>query len=174
MSRPMALATWPLSRRQPDGHPGEGAARAITTARSTRPVTVAVRAGIVGLTLATAYIHSTLGGPLFTANAAGYVALAAAMIAPIPFVSRLRQLARPALAGYAGATIVGWLLIGPWFQLAYIAKGIEIVLIALLVLEMLGYDGGPVAIARRVLGGAARAAPVTVGAAGALVRARPI
>jgi hypothetical protein len=33
---------------------------------------------IVELTLTTAYIHFTLGGVLFTLNAAGYAALAAA------------------------------------------------------------------------------------------------
>ena len=37
-----------------------------------RPVDVVVRAVIVGLALATGYIHFTLGGLLFTLNAAGY------------------------------------------------------------------------------------------------------
>ena len=36
------------------------------------PSDVVVRAAIVGLALATGYIHSTLGGLLFTLNAAGY------------------------------------------------------------------------------------------------------
>jgi hypothetical protein len=71
------------------------------TARSALPVAVALRAVIVRLTLATAYVHSTLGGPLSTANAAGYVALAAAMVVPIPFASRFRRLVRPAFAVYA-------------------------------------------------------------------------
>ena len=35
---------------------------------------------IVGLTLATAYIHSTLGGLLFTLNALGYLGLAGLIV----------------------------------------------------------------------------------------------
>ena len=35
-----------------------------------------------------------------------------------------------ALAAYAAVTIIGWLIIGPYFDVAYLAKAIEIVLIA--------------------------------------------
>ena len=41
---------------------------------------VIVRAVIVGLALATGYIHFTLGGLLFTLNAAGYAVAAVAVI----------------------------------------------------------------------------------------------
>ena len=41
--------------------------------RPLRATDIAIRAGIVVLALSTAYIHSTLGGLLFTLNALGYV-----------------------------------------------------------------------------------------------------
>ena len=43
----------------------------MTSRSSLRPLDVIIRIAIVGLTLGTAYIHSTLGGLLFTLNAAG-------------------------------------------------------------------------------------------------------
>lgn len=131
-----------------------------STARATAPVAdIALRTGIVGLTLATAYIHSTLGGTLFTLNAVGYVVLAAAMIAPLPFFADIRWLTRLALIGYTGTTIVGWYFMGPRYDTAYFAKGIELVLVALLVVESYHFDGSPVQIARRIAGLAARLIP---------------
>ena len=54
----------------------------------TRAAGAVLTAAIVGLTLATAYIHSTLGGLLFTLNALGYLGLAALIVigaaAPVP------------------------------------------------------------------------------------------
>ena len=44
--------------------------------------TSSICAAIVALTLSTAYIHSTLGGPLFTLNAIGYVVAAVAVGRP--------------------------------------------------------------------------------------------
>ena len=129
------------------------------------PIDYGLRAAIVGLTLATGYIHFTLGGLLFLANAAGYATLAVAMIAPIALASRFRWLIRPALAAYAASTIVGWLIMGPRFQLAYVAKGIELVLIALVLVEMFRYDGGPFAVARRFFGEVTRVAHAAVGSA---------
>jgi hypothetical protein len=110
---------------------------------------IALRVAIVGLTLATAYIHLTLGSMLFLANAAGYTVLAIAMVLPVGFFARNRWLIRAALTGFTAATIVGWALIGPRFFLAYVDKGIEVALIALLVVEMFRYDGGPLAVVRR-------------------------
>ena len=110
---------------------------------------IALRVVIVSLALATAYIHLTLGSLLFLANAAGYAVLAVGMIVPIGLIARNRWLVRAALAGFTTMTIVGWALIGPRFMLAYVDKGIEIVLISLLVVEMFRYDGGPVAVVRR-------------------------
>jgi hypothetical protein len=101
---------------------------------------------IVALTLATAYIHSTLGGMLFTLNALGYVALAAAIVigatVTIPIVVRFSWLPRVALFGYTLATIVGWLMMGPRYDMAYLAKAIEGVLLALLVVDSLRVYGG--------------------------------
>ena len=62
---------------------------------------VALRFGIVALTLGTAYIHSTLGGLLFTLNAIGYVVAAIAMIVPISLAVRFRWVVRLGLIGYA-------------------------------------------------------------------------
>lgn len=108
-----------------------------------------VRVGVVALTLATAYIHLTLGGTMFVANAAVYLLFAALMSLPIAFLSRSRWLIRAALILFALATVAGWVLFGARFWLGYLDKGIEIALIALLVLEMFRYDSGPVAVVRR-------------------------
>jgi hypothetical protein len=174
MARPIAVPTVdPRSvERIPDPNPGNGStgweARTMfmsnpSAARSIRAVDVALRAAIVGLALSTAYIHFTLGGLLFLANAAGYTTLAVAMIAPVATVSRLRWLIRPALAGFTATTIVGYLIMGPYFTLGFIAKGIEATLIVLLVIEMVRFDGGPLAVARRFLAEAVRISRVTFG-----------
>jgi hypothetical protein len=123
-----------------------------STARASVPVAdIALRAGIVALTLATAYIHSTLGGALFTLNAVGYVVLAAALVAPLAFFANIRWLTRLALIAYTASTVIGWYLMGPRYDTAYIAKGIELVLIALLVVESYHHDGSPLQIARRIV-----------------------
>ncbi len=83
---------------------------------------VALRFGIVALTLGTAYIHSTLGGLLFTLNATGYAVAAVAMIVPIALAIRFRWFIRLGLIGYALASIVGWAIMGPCYSTAYIAK----------------------------------------------------
>jgi uncharacterized integral membrane protein len=115
-----------------------------------QPFTVALRVMIVALTLATAAIHVTLGGTLFLMNAIGYTVLALAMVLPGP-VARLRWLIRYALIGFTFATIVGWLMFGARFDLAYLDKGIEVALIGLLLIESWVIDGGPLAVARRVV-----------------------
>ena len=113
---------------------------------------VALRFGIVALALGTAYIHSTLGGLLFTLNAIGYSVLAIAMIVPIALAIRFRWLVRFALAGFALATIIGWAIQGPYYSTAYIAKAIEVALIFLVVVDFLRADGNPVTVVRRELG----------------------
>ena len=90
---------------------------------------VAHRAAIVGLALATGYIHSTLGGLLFTLNAVGYAVAAVAMIVPLALAVRFRWVVRLGLIGYAATTILGWAIPGPYFSTAYIAKAIEVALI---------------------------------------------
>jgi len=112
---------------------------------------IALRFGIVALTLSTAYIHSTLGGMLFTLNAIGYVVAAIAMIAPISIAIRFRWVVRLGLIGYAATAIVAWAIMGPYYSTAYVAKGIEVALITLLVIDFLRADGNPVSVVKREL-----------------------
>jgi hypothetical protein len=117
-----------------------------------RPFTVvdaAIRVGIVALVLGTAYIHSTLGGLLFTLNAVGYVVAAVAMIVPLALASRFRWFIRLGLVGYAAATIIGWAIQGPYYSTAYIAKAIEVALIGLVLVDFVRFDGNPVSVVRR-------------------------
>jgi hypothetical protein len=123
----------------------------MTTSHAARPfsaVDAAIRLAIVGLTLGTAYIHSTLGGLLFTLNAVGYVVAAAAMLAPLAIASRHRWFIRLGLMGYAAATIAGWAITGPYYSTAYVAKAIEVALIVVLAIDFVRFDGNPVAKVR--------------------------
>ncbi len=115
---------------------------------------VVVRVAIVGLALATGYIHSTLGGLLFTLNAIGYVVAAAAMVVPLALAVRFRWVVRLGLIGYAATTIVGWAIQGPYFETAYIAKAIEVALIAMVAIDFARHDGSPVNVVRRELASA--------------------
>jgi len=108
-----------------------------------------LRAGIVLLTLATAYIHYTLGGMMFMANAVGFLVFAVAMVVPLEIASRYRWLIRAALAVFALGSIGAWFLFGARYWLGYLDKAIEVGLIALLVIEMFRYDGGPLGVFRR-------------------------
>ena len=95
------------------------------------PWTWPCASAIVGLALATGYIHSTLGGVLFTLNAVGYLVAAVAMVIPLSLAVRYRWVVRLGLMGYAATTIIGWAIQGPYYSTAFIAKGIEVVLIGL-------------------------------------------
>lgn len=110
---------------------------------------------IVALTLATAYIHLTLGGLLFTLNGLGYVGLAGLIVigaaAPIAIVERFSWFPRLALAGYTAMTIAGYMIVGPYFSLGFIAKGIEVALIALLVVDVMRVYGSPLGLVRTAL-----------------------
>lgn len=112
---------------------------------------VALRAVIVGLALATGYIHSTLGGLLFTLNAVGYAVAAVAIIAPLALAVRFRWVVRLGLIGYAATTIIGWALQGPYYQTAYIAKAIEVALIVLVAVDFARMDGNPITVVKREL-----------------------
>lgn len=102
---------------------------------------------IVELTAATAYIHLSMGGLLFTLNGLGYLALAAAYavgaVTPIAIVQRFSWLPRIGLAGYTLVTIGAYLLIGPYFALGWIAKGIEVAVVGLLLVDALSAYGNP-------------------------------
>lgn len=112
---------------------------------------IVVRLTIVALTFATGWIHLTLGGLLFTLNGLGYVAAAVAMILPLSIAARFRWLIRLGLIGYALAAIVGWYLMGPRWIVAYVAKAVELALIALLALEVRSFDGNPVTRVREAV-----------------------
>jgi hypothetical protein len=116
-----------------------------------RPSDVAIRALIVGLALATGYIHSTLGGLLFTLNAIGYAVAAVAIAVPLVLAVRFRWVVRLGLIGYAATTIIGWAIQGPYFTTAYIAKAIEVALIVAVAIDFARHDGNPMDVARREL-----------------------
>lgn len=84
---------------------------------------------IVALTLSTAYIHYWVGGMMLLLNAAGYLALSVLVIGAASLYSRALPLTLMALAAYAAVTILGWLVMGPYFDVAYLAKAIELLLI---------------------------------------------
>ncbi len=108
-----------------------------------------LRAIAVVLTLATAYIHYTLGGTLFLLNAIGYTALAVALV--LPGLGPVRWLVRYALIGFTTMTVVGWVAFGARFDLAYLDKAIELALIGVLLFESWIVEGGPVEVTRRAL-----------------------
>jgi hypothetical protein len=116
------------------------------TERTLSPVDVALRVSIVGLALATGYIHSTLGGVLFTLNAIGYLVAAVAMVIPLSLAVRYRWVVRLGLMGYAATTIIGWAIQGPYYSTAFIAKGIEVALIILLAVDFARMDGNPITV----------------------------
>src|SRR6185369_17296849 len=111
----------------------------MNTLRPTSGAGLVIRAAIVGLAVATGWIHLTLGSLLFTLNGLGYFVAAVAMVVPLALAIRLRWFIRLGLVGYAVLSIVGWYLTGPRYDVAYLAKAIEIGLIALLAIEIRAY-----------------------------------
>lgn len=126
----------------------------ITTNR-TDTIEVALRLAVATLTIATAWIHFSLGSLLFTLNGVAYATLAVALIAPISIGTRFRWLVRLALLGFTAMTIAGWVAFGARYDVAYIDKGIELLLIALLLADIRRADGGIVEALRRLIGLAA-------------------
>jgi hypothetical protein len=125
------------------------------TGRTGTALAVGLTLAIVDLTLITAYIHLTLGGTLFTLNALGYAALAAALLAtaiPHPFVRRFAWLPRIGLAGYTTITIGAYLVIGPYFTLGWVAKGIEVAILVLLAADLVRLYGSPAGLVRAAIG----------------------
>jgi hypothetical protein len=120
----------------------------------TRPMGI-IAIAIVELTLTTAYIHLSLGGLLFTLNAIGYAALAAAVVVvatvPLPLVRRFAWLPRVGLAAYTLATIGGYVVMGPYFSLGWVAKAIEVAILTLLFADILRAYGSPGGLIRAVL-----------------------
>ena len=118
---------------------------------SLRPLDVVIRIAIVGLVLGTAYIHSTLGGLLFTLNALGYLVAAVAIAIPLGIAIRFRWFVRLGLMGYAATAILAWAVQGPYYTTAFIAKGIEITLITLLAIDFARMDGNPIKVVKSEL-----------------------
>ena len=139
----------------------------MTTFLRSRPFGALLTAAIVGLTLATAYIHLTLGGLIFTLNGLGYVGLAALMVigaaAPHQLIERFSWFPRVGLAGYAVLTISAYLVMGPFFTLGWIAKGIEAAIIALVTVDVFRVYGSPMGLIRSAL---ASVAPILPGRLG--------
>jgi hypothetical protein len=139
----------------------------MTPRSSLRPVDVVIRIGIVGLTLGTAYIHSTLGSLLFTLNAVGYVVAAVAIVIPLGLAVRFRWFVRIGLVGYAATAIVAWAVQGPYYSTAYLAKAIEVALILLLAVDFARMDGNPLNVVKSelaLLGSKLGRRPATSGA----------
>ena len=124
----------------------------MTTLHPSSPAGLLLRSTIVVLTIATGWIHLSLGSLLFTLNGVGYFVAAVAMVAPIALASRFRWFIRLGLIAYALTAIVGWYLMGPRYDIAYIAKAIEVGLIVLLAIEVRAYDGSPIRRVRRIRG----------------------
>jgi hypothetical protein len=137
------------------------------SASTVRPADVVIRLGIAVLALGTAYIHSTLGGLLFTLNAIGYVVAAVAVIVPLALAVRFRWVVRLGLIGYAATTILGWAIQGPYYSTAYVAKAIEVSLIVIVAIDFARMDGNPFAVVRRELGAFAEVVGRRRGTAGA-------
>ena len=114
-----------------------------------------VTTAIVGLALTSGSIHLGLGGVLFTLNGLGYLGLAAlfAIGATVrhPLVRTFSWVPRVMLAGYAAVTISAYLVMGPYFSLGWIAKGIEVALIALIVIDVIRVYGSPIGLIRLAL-----------------------
>jgi len=117
---------------------------------------VILTAGIVALTAATSYIHFSLGGLLFFLNGMGYAGLLGLVVlgtvAPHPLVARFSWFPRLALLGYTALTIAAYLVMGPYFGLGWITKGIEVAIIALVSLDVIRVYGGPLSIVRAAFG----------------------
>jgi len=128
---------------------------ATTAPRTDRLRAAALTTGIVALTLVSGAIHLSLGGMLFTLNALGYFALAAAFVVGAaisqPLVVRLSWLPRVALIGYALASIGAWLVMGGRYDLAYVTKGVEVALIVLLIVDIYRVYGGAAGLARHAV-----------------------
>jgi hypothetical protein len=116
-----------------------------------RPLDAVIRIAIVGLVLGTAWIHSTLGGLLFTLNALGYVVAAVAIVVPLGLAVHFRWFIRLGLMGYAATAIVAWAIQGPYYTTAYIAKAIEVALIVLLAVDFARMDGNPIRVVKAEL-----------------------
>jgi hypothetical protein len=98
---------------------------------------VAIRTGVILLTLFAAAIHLSLlfPDPAFILNGLGYLTLLAALYLPISWLAPHRRVVRWALIGYATLTILLWVVIGERTLLGYSTTASEVALVGLVVLE---------------------------------------
>jgi hypothetical protein len=124
--RPLPAAVCTLSGATALIHLWLGALTSVMLA--TQPELVASLGGVTVLTVMAA---------LFSANAAGYVVLPAALYHPHPVLRRFRRATRWALIGFTAVTVVAYfaLIQGHFDALGLADKLIEALLIALLVVE---------------------------------------
>lgn len=125
------------------------------TLLKSRAAGAALTLGIVALASTTAYVHLTLGGLLFLLNGLGYAGLTVLLIIgamPLsPLAARFDWFPRLALIGFAAMTIAGYLVIGPYFALGWITKGVELALIALVMVDVIRVYGSLPAFGRRAI-----------------------
>lgn len=113
-----------------------GGTRLILAGMNRSIVPLVTTSVIAGFALAAAYIHWYVGGILLLLNAAGAVGLLAVVLLTSFVARRARPLALTALTAYTTGSIGGWLVMGPYFDLAYMTKGIELALIGVIALEL--------------------------------------
>lgn len=104
--------------------------------RVTDKVELALLGAIVVLTLSTAYIHYWVGGMILMLNAFGYLGLTVLVVGSALFFRRALPLVLVALAAYAAVTIVAYLVMGPYLFQGWIAKAIEVALIATIAFQL--------------------------------------
>ena len=104
----------------------------------TRPAAdIAIRGGVIVLTLIAASVHLSLlfPDPAFILNGLGYLVLLAALYLPIPWLVSRRRALRWVLVGYATLTILLWTAIGERNALGYLTTADEVALLLLLLIE---------------------------------------
>jgi|SRR5215212_857440 len=108
--------------------------------RSTAPlsaVDIAIRIGVVVLTLMAAIVHFSrlFPDPVFILNGLGYLTLLAALYLPIPLLVPHRRVVRWTLIGYTTLTILLWVAIGERTLLGFSTTAEEVALVILLLME---------------------------------------
>jgi hypothetical protein len=98
---------------------------------------IAIRIGVVVLTLMAALVHISLlfPDPVFILNGIGYLALLAALYLPVSRLVPHRRAVRWTLIGYATLTILAWVAIGERTPLGYSTTAGEVALVLLLLAE---------------------------------------
>ena len=98
---------------------------------------MAIRIGVVALTLMAAVVHLSLvfPDPVFILNGIGYLVLLAALYLPVARLVPHRRAMRWTLIGYATLTILAWVAIGERTPLGYSTTAGEVALVLLLLVE---------------------------------------